>query len=231
MSKIREPLSFEEEVAAANARLDARKGVTGSETFTERHGPGEWWRGDGHKPQFPGLSNGKGAGTHKVKDCHKPPAREIGARAIYCSASVDVATVVAAVGPRLILDCRNLETQLVVRPVAAVLDGPRSLRRIVSRACVPAPSVVRVAWQDYGVPPVEPSFFVDLARWLQGRPVVCVCMGGHGRSGTAAAALLAAYGMPAAVARVRADHCRSAVETPKQEAFVNAVAALRRKGK
>src|SRR5439155_25781950 len=97
----------------------------------------------------------------------------------------------------------------------------------------PAPSIVRIAWPDFKLPPVDARFFVDVARWLANRPVLCVCMGGHGRSGTAAASLLAAYGVGGneAITQVRAKHCRSAIESKAQEGFVRLVADCKKKGR
>jgi protein-tyrosine phosphatase len=170
----------------------------------------------------------------KVIDCHKPPPQDVGHH-VYACASMDVARAIEHVTPRLILDCRNLSTtQLTVVPVAELLTaGPRSLRRVVARHLPPPPSIVRIAWPDFGLPPLGPRFFIDVARWLSGRPVLCVCMGGHGRSGTAAASILAGYGLTydAAVSAVRQKHCKLAIEGAKQLDFVRRVADARRKGR
>ena len=84
-------------------------------------------------------------------------------------------------------------------------------------------------WPDFGVP-ADPAVLVAaldglLDRARRGERVELGCLGGHGRTGTAIAALAVLSGHPAddAVAWTRAHYCPHAVETPAQEAFVAAL--------
>jgi hypothetical protein len=85
-----------------------------------------------------------------------------------------------------------------------------------------------VDWPDFGVtadPPVFRAALVSLlARAREGERVEIGCLGGHGRTGTALACLAVLAGVPAseAVAWVRQRYCSRAVETPDQQAFVEA---------
>ncbi len=86
-------------------------------------------------------------------------------------------------------------------------------------------------WPDFGVP-ADPDAVVAALRALReraaaGERVEIGCLGGHGRTGTALAALAVIAGHPAddAVAWVRDAYCARAVETPEQEAFVRELPA------
>ncbi len=83
-----------------------------------------------------------------------------------------------------------------------------------------------LAWQDFGVP-ADPAELVAslrevLARARAGQRVELGCLGGHGRTGTALAALVVLVGHPPAdaVRWVRANYCPKAVETDEQAALV-----------
>jgi protein-tyrosine phosphatase len=84
----------------------------------------------------------------------------------------------------------------------------------------------RLDWPDFGVPDDAGALLAALRdvhdRAAAGERVEIGCLGGHGRTGTALAALAVLGGHPAddAVAWVRASYCARAVETPEQEAFV-----------
>ena len=82
--------------------------------------------------------------------------------------------------------------------------------------------LVYVPWPDYGTPD-NPHAVADVAVWtLQqiaaNKVVETGCMGGHGRTGTFLACLLAAQGIHPgeAIRRVRDEYCSEAVETDKQ---------------
>jgi hypothetical protein len=81
-------------------------------------------------------------------------------------------------------------------------------------------------WPDFGVPDDPAPVLAGLQelhhRASRGERVEIGCLGGHGRTGTALAALAVLGGHPPdeAVAWVRAHYCPQAVETPEQEAFV-----------
>lgn len=89
---------------------------------------------------------------------------------------------------------------------------------------VHAPDLLELNWRDMGIPPVGLGFWVQLWALLpMGHTIVC-CHGGHGRTGTALAAL-ALIADPASQAgsmidMVRADHCLSAIETSDQESYI-----------
>ncbi len=83
-------------------------------------------------------------------------------------------------------------------------------------------------WPDFGVPTDGDALRVALLDLLdrarRGDSVEVGCLGGHGRTGTALACLAVLTGTPAgeAVAWVRANYCKKAVETDEQEALVRA---------
>jgi hypothetical protein len=83
-------------------------------------------------------------------------------------------------------------------------------------------------WPDFDVPTDGDALriaFLDLLdRAGRGDPVEVGCLGGHGRTGTALACLAVLTGTPPgeAVAWVRANYCKKAVETGEQEALVRA---------
>jgi hypothetical protein len=87
-----------------------------------------------------------------------------------------------------------------------------------------------VDWPDFGLPADPAAFVATLERVLdrarRGERVEVGCLGGHGRTGTAIAALAVLAGHPAddAVAWTRARYCAHAVETPEQEALVAGLA-------
>ncbi|HMG44974.1 MAG TPA: protein-tyrosine phosphatase family protein [Acidimicrobiales bacterium] len=81
-------------------------------------------------------------------------------------------------------------------------------------------------WPDFGILE-DPAPVVAALRSLRdraraGEQVEVGCLGGHGRTGTALAALavLGSHPPDEAVAWVRANYCADAVETDEQEAFV-----------
>lgn len=83
------------------------------------------------------------------------------------------------------------------------------------------PEIVRLMWDDYDIPPVGLDFWLAMLPLLDGH-VTITCIGGHGRSGTAVAALLVADGWDAqkAIDHVRQTHCELAIETRYQEEYV-----------
>ena len=90
------------------------------------------------------------------------------------------------------------------------------------------PDVIRLPWHDGEAPPVLHAFW--LAVWDRmtkpGDHVVFTCIGGHGRTGTAIAAMLMVIGkMTAAqaVEAVRTKHCVEAIETRPQEEYLRAL--------
>jgi hypothetical protein len=90
--------------------------------------------------------------------------------------------------------------------------------------------IIGLDWADGGVPPVALGFFREVISILEARgggKVVFACMGGHGRTGTALAAVLIAckeFTAAEAVEYVRSKHCTKACETEKQLAWLCAAA-------
>jgi hypothetical protein len=91
---------------------------------------------------------------------------------------------------------------------------------------------IHIAWPDGGAPPLAPTFWRALIDGVQGSLCVC-CIGSHGRTGTALAALfMAQHGdyqsdetLADVVAMVRKLHCDQAVETHDQVDYLEKVAA------
>lgn len=110
---------------------------------------------------------------------------------------------------------------------------PRS--RFVAKATAPRfrsldtsayPDVITLAWPDMTAPTqVGIKFWIRLKDLLPMDTAIC-CMGSHGRTGTALAALLVADGVGAddAMKRVRKEHCPRAIETREQESYIRALA-------
>lgn len=83
-----------------------------------------------------------------------------------------------------------------------------------------------IDWPDYGVPDLHAGFWDELVTYLQSTKlrVGIFCMGGHGRTGSAAAILLAKFGLleegECPVTVVRDLHCQEAVESLEQITYI-----------
>jgi hypothetical protein len=84
--------------------------------------------------------------------------------------------------------------------------------------------VVHLDWPDMTAPPAPLKFWEGMLETLTEKPgkVMISCHGGHGRSGTALAALMVASGISGskAIEMVRGDHCKNAIETAAQEDYI-----------
>jgi len=92
------------------------------------------------------------------------------------------------------------------------------------------PEVLRVKCKDFSSPEVSHDMWIELLKILpKGAKVLCTCQGGHGRTGTALASILAAdrYTASEAIAMVRKHYCKEAVETESQENYILGVYASR----
>jgi hypothetical protein len=84
----------------------------------------------------------------------------------------------------------------------------------------------RITWPDFWIPTDRDDALAALTEALErariGERVEAACRGGHGRTGTALAALAILDGLPArgAVAWVRAAYHPGAVETPWQRVWL-----------
>uniref|UniRef100_A0A7C5RUB2 Tyrosine specific protein phosphatases domain-containing protein n=1 Tax=Thermomicrobium roseum TaxID=500 RepID=A0A7C5RUB2_THERO len=87
------------------------------------------------------------------------------------------------------------------------------------------PMLLRLDWEDMGVPPVGLAFWEKLWELLPEGVTVFACAGGHGRTGTALAAMLIARGMSVeeAIEYVRRKHCPHAIETRGQEEYLRSL--------
>jgi len=98
-----------------------------------------------------------------------------------------------------------------------------------SRGCSSKTRMLLYPWPDYGMPKDRKCLMRSLS-WLlkqveQEKIVEIGCMGGHGRTGTALAALLVLQGIPAqdAIRRVWRRYCEEAIESKSQLAFIGAL--------
>lgn len=125
----------------------------------------------------------------------------------------------------LILDCAG-HVQTPKAFVKASGTGAGKYRKLNGLVW---PDVVRLDWPDMTAPTkVGIKFWQELHKLLPQHTAVA-CMGGHGRTGTALAALLVADGMggQAAIDRVRKEHCPRAIETKEQEEYIRGLAKAR----
>jgi hypothetical protein len=90
--------------------------------------------------------------------------------------------------------------------------------------------VVLHPWHDWGVPE-NPRQFRRALKWLleeagKGMVIEIGCMGGHGRTGSALACLLAHQGLSAnqSIDKVRTEYCREAIESKAQIQLVRTFA-------
>src|SRR5262249_38953327 len=113
-----------------------------------------------------------------------------------------------------------------VTPVRATLpDEYEALRQYLHQP----PQRVYVDWPDGGAPPFEGDFLRELPELVlkatggKGGHVIINCVGGHGRTGTALAGLAILHNNMSAkeaVEHVRECHCKKAVETKVQVAWL-----------
>jgi hypothetical protein len=85
-------------------------------------------------------------------------------------------------------------------------------------------------WPDMGVVKLKLQFWLDLLSYMTEHKtkLLVFCVGGHGRTGTAVASLLVAglnYTAKEAIAWVRTNYCERAIETQKQEYYIEDLAA------
>ncbi len=141
--------------------------------------------------------------------------------------------VQVAVGPKseavsgkwdLVVNCSDYE----ISTGNGYPDGWESLAALDSR--VP-PEVLEIGWRDFDPPPLTVEWWRELwngilahAEGLPSFRVLVCCMGGHGRSGTGAAALLMAVGVfptaKEAIAYLRERVCQKMVESEEQEKYL-----------
>jgi protein-tyrosine phosphatase len=106
---------------------------------------------------------------------------------------------------------------------------------VLSRHVIPVPELHRweepaalpeivLDWPDMGVVSLPRSFWEELVAHLANtqRQMLLFCVGGHGRTGTALACLMVVCGWTGkdAIAWIRANYCRKAIETREQERYI-----------
>lgn len=98
------------------------------------------------------------------------------------------------------------------------------LRKYTFQPAKVASDVLDLAWPDMAAPPCSLDFWIKLWDLLPESTVIA-CFGGHGRSGTCAAALMIASGVDyyAAVDIIRTKHCDKAIETLPQEKYLHGI--------
>jgi protein-tyrosine phosphatase len=88
---------------------------------------------------------------------------------------------------------------------------------------------ISIEWQDMSSPPRRAGFWLrlhEMAKDKNKKHVLFYCEGGHGRTGTALASMLAEVcGMKGGEATeyVRKEYCKEAIETKSQESYINAL--------
>lgn len=89
------------------------------------------------------------------------------------------------------------------------------------------PIDLSINWRDMGAPPLIPEFWRQLHASIvkmQAETALFFCMGGHGRTGTALAAMLVCnrgYSPKQALLEVRESYCDQAVESDSQIRYLN----------
>lgn len=99
---------------------------------------------------------------------------------------------------------------------------PKAFAKLAQFRLQPCESLV-IPWEDRGTPPVQAGFWPYLLHLLPAGHVVCCCLGGHGRTGTALAALAIAglrMDAKAAIEHVRSRYCPQAIESKVQEDYL-----------
>lgn len=110
--------------------------------------------------------------------------------------------------------------------------GNREARRLLPSSVFrtyPATPTLQIEWPDFGIPPLDAQWWHDFAHALNKveGDVVLYCMGGHGRTGTAAAILYALCGVvkvdQCPVRELRRHYCQSIVESAAQIEYIEEI--------
>lgn len=111
-----------------------------------------------------------------------------------------------------------------------IISGPERFKALNQYTIKPTYELVQIDWPDMSIVPANLTFWEEMLDALtesKKGTVMITCHGGHGRSGTALAALMVASGVSGkvAIARVRGKHCGKAVETTSQESYIKWLSA------
>lgn len=122
----------------------------------------------------------------------------------------------------LVIDCAYQYTPAAARArISGDFPAIEELQKFVKKE----PRYIKIEWPDMGEPYVTGQFWVELYKRIPNNTrVVAVCVGGHGRSGTAITALLLCADSQAtpskAISLVRERHCKNAVESETQDLYL-----------
>lgn len=116
----------------------------------------------------------------------------------------------------------------VLSPEKAPLIGDEELVKALMPFTIEysVPRLLKLDWIDRMAPDVVPAFWPALVERLEGKVMTC-CQGGHGRSGTAAVAImmcLTDYTPLQAITHLRALHCPRAIESKDQHEYLDSLA-------
>src|ERR1041384_911867 len=117
----------------------------------------------------------------------------------------------------ILLNCTGIEP-------AETITVPRGLE-VLQQYSTDLPYIT-INWNDGGAPPVTIDFWTELPKVLLDagyKRLLVYCMGSHGRTGTALAALAMVHMKmlaPAAVRMIRDKHCTDCVETYSQTDYL-----------
>lgn len=120
----------------------------------------------------------------------------------------------------IVLDCAD-----VAEP-SVLVTGPTALPRLAARQSY---TRVSVYWRDQSIPRLGTDFWTELIEDVLAsrRNLMVMCMGGHGRTGTALAILATLLGqVPEGICPVRwvRDHyCEEAVESDSQADYIERI--------
>lgn len=111
--------------------------------------------------------------------------------------------------------------------------APHALDQPSDPAATTKTKVLKVDWYDRKAPKLAVTFWDELLKAVRAPAdspntrLLCVCQGGHGRSGTSLVALmmcLTDYSPLDAITHLRAIHCPRAIESKEQHAYLNELA-------
>jgi protein-tyrosine phosphatase len=165
-------------------------------------------------------SYGTETGTTYRKPCPHPgtkPLFKIGAREFAAANSGGIST--GERSAQAVIDCAGVAS----RTRSLFVEGTNKYKVLNDDS---ERDLIRLHWQDMGVPPVGRKFWRKLVKMLpEGRTVAC-CIGGHGRTGTCLASILVANDRMTgdeAIDFIREYHCDRAIETTGQEQYIRSL--------
>lgn len=141
------------------------------------------------------------------------PVLDFGKCKIHAAAYWDLPSTFTA---DLVIDCAAVSHE-------SVLHVPKGYEDLLAHVAEKPVPTVKIEWPDHGAPPLAFAFWENLYSLLPDGKVVVYCVGGHGRTGTALAALHIIHyncGAQVAIDYVKKYHCQSAIETQSQRRYI-----------